>query len=218
MFCFYRVVVGGNNTTKNPPGNGQPTDININFKLFPDDYFTGYDVYAALVGSNNKGQSYTGSITEKTLAVTTFLGESAIPVESKTEFTITNGGFGSATLKNYYSVNADDRRFLGVGGNIVTVSATTTPIPETARIGDSGMIGTYIDNANFETTLSWRLEDGFNGNAKLVLLNVTDKPSGDLDNRFTTTYLIQPDGSRLSVKLVTYNDNVNIEVTLEGDY
>ncbi|HHI92056.1 MAG TPA: hypothetical protein ENK04_00870 [Gammaproteobacteria bacterium] len=210
---------GGGNSTPNLSVGGLPTDTSIDFKLFPDNYFTNYDVSAALTGADNQGRTYTGNTTEKTLNETVFLGDPAIPVQTDMVFTISNGGFGAASLTSYYSVDAGDRRFLGSrNNNVETVSATTTPIPETANIGDAGVIGTYIDNSNAETSLSWKLEDGFNGNAKLVLSNVTNDQSGVLDNTFTTTYLIKPDGSRLSVELKTFNANINTEVTLTGNY
>jgi len=209
---------GGNGTSTNSGGNGSPTDINLDFKLYPDNYFTNYDVSASLTGSDNRGITLTGSISEKTLPTTTFLGESSIPIQTKMDFTASNGGFASATLDIHYGMNANDRRFLGIDGDVVTVSATTNTIPQTARIGDAGSVGVYIRNNNFETTLSWRLEDGLNGNAKLLFLDTTNNQSGELDNTFTTTYLIKPDGTRLSVQLITFNVNINTEVTLDGDY
>jgi len=209
---------GGNGTTPNSGASGNPTDTSIDFKLFPDNYFTSYDVSTPLTGSDNKGNTLIGNIIEKTLVTTTFLGESSIPVQVKMDFTASNGGFAVATLENHYNTNTNDRRFLGVSGDVVTVSATNNTIPQTAKIGDTGPVGIYVSNVNFESTLTWKLEDGFDGNAKLIFFDTTNNQAGDLDNTFTTTYLIKPDGTRLSVELVTFNDNVNLEVTLNGDY
>ncbi len=209
---------GDNSTTTNAGGSGTPTDTSLDFNLFPDNYFTTYDVSATLAGSDNKGNTYTGSSSEKTLPTTTFLGESSTPIQSKIDFTISNGGFASVTQNQYFSTNATDRRFLGVDGNVVTVSANTNTIPLAAKIGDSGTVGTYTDNGSSVSTLTWRLEDGFNGNAKLTFSNTTNNQLGNLDNTFTTTYIIKPDGTRLSVEIKTFNVNVDLEVTLSGDY
>jgi len=162
--------------------------------------------------------NYTGSTSEKTLPSSTFLGTLSIPLETKIQFTASNGAFGTAVLNSHYSTDINNRKFLGVDGDITTVSANTTAIPQTAKIGDSGVIGTYVDDTGFESFLSWRLDDGQNGNAKLVLLNDTNNQSGTLDNTVTTTYLIEANGNRLSVELETFNVNVNTRVTFNGTY
>ncbi|HHH47276.1 MAG TPA: hypothetical protein ENK51_00080 [Gammaproteobacteria bacterium] len=208
----------GDSTSPGPGGSGTPTDTNIDFNLFPDNYFADYAASANLTGSDNLGNTYTGNAAEKTLPETTFLGESAIPIEVKISFNASNGGFAAITQNQYFNTNASDRRFLGIDGDIVTVSASTAAIPATARIGDSGTAGTYTDNTGSTSTLKWSLEDGFNGNAKLIFLTSTTAPSGALDNTFTTTYLIQPDGTRLSVEIKTFNATVGMEVTLSGNY
>ena len=209
---------GGGGTSPSTGGGGTPTDTSLSFKIFPDNYFVNYDVSASLTGADNKGITYTGSISEKTLAETTFLSENAIPIETKINFTSSNGGFAAVIQNQYFGTNVSDRRYLGVNGVVETVSANTNTIPATGKIGDSGTVGTYTDNAGSISTLTWSIEDGFNGNAKLVFITTTNNSLGNLDNTFTTTYLIKPDGTRLSVELKTYNVNVDLEVTLSGDY
>lgn len=196
----------------------KPTNPSINFKLFPSNYFTSYDVSASLTGSDSRGMQLAGSIKEKTLPKANFMGSFAIPITVETEFTAFGVGFGLAIVTSHYNSVVNNRRFLGVSGDITTIKATTTPIPVTAKIGESGVTGTYIDKRNFKTKLSWQLADGFNGKAKLILLNETKKPSGVLDNRFKTTYLIHPNGTRESVELETYNDTIKLTVTLMGKY
>jgi len=195
----------------------KPTSKNIKFKLFPSNYFTTYNVSADLTGSDNQGNSYTGTLQEKTFSKTKYLGKSAIPVKTVMGF-VMSSGYGTASLENYYSAKGKNIHFLGVSGDIETVSAKTFAIPDTAKIGRSGKIGTYTDKRNFKTNLSWQLEDGFNGKAKFIILNKTTKPSGVLDNTFKTTYLIQKNGKRDAVELETYNDTVKIRMTLKGTY
>lgn len=190
---------------------------NTLFKLFPNNYFTTYNISIKLSGSDNFGNSYSGGIIEKTLAKTTFLGKTAIPVQTIMSF-VMSSGYGMATLNNYYSPKVKDKHFLGVSGDLDTVTANTSAIPNTAKIGSSGTVGEYIDKRNFKTLLTWRLEDGGSNKAKLILINKTYKPSGVLDNTFTTTYLIKSNGKRLSVEYETFNVNVNVKVTLKGTY
>jgi len=199
-------------------GKDKPTNTSISFKLFPSTYFTNYDVAADLAGTDSRGIKLVGHITEKTLSKTMFTGNMAIPIQTVTEFPALGMGFGTAIVNSYYNTIVSNRRFLGISGDITTVIATTTPIPITAKIGKSGKIGTYTNKRSFKTILSWQLNDGFNGKAKLTFLNTTNKPSGILDNTFKTTYLIHPDGKRDSVELEIYNDTIKLTVTLKGDY
>lgn len=202
--------------------NGTPTDTSIDFNFFPPTFFTDYDATADLSGvfSNppSSDQDATGNLTEMLQDPTAFLGETAIPIQTTLTFTATSGIGGTALNTEYYSIDENNRRFLGVSGDVTITSSTPVTLPATARIGDSGNVGVYIDLDGMESTITWRLEDGFNGNAQLILFNSTNKVSGSLDNTFTTTYLIQPDGTRLSVELVTFNDTVKITNTLSGDY
>ncbi|CAH1386351.1 hypothetical protein [Candidatus Nitrotoga sp. M5] len=206
----------GDNSTNNTSGSSTPT--NIEFKFFPANYFTTYDVFTTLTGSDNHGNTYTGNTSDKTLTTSTFLGKNTIPIESKINFTVSHGGFAAVTQNQYFGINASDRRFLGVDGDVATVSATTNTIPITAKIGDSGTSGIYTDKDGFVSTITWQLSDGLNGNAKLVISNTTNDQFGSLDNTFTTTYIISTDGTRKSVEFKTFNMNVNLEVTLRGVY
>ncbi len=205
-------------TAASAANKAQPTSTSIKFQLFPGNYFIDYDVSASLTGSDSRGINLTGNIAEKLLLRTAFLGIRVSPIQTTTAFFAVGMGFGTAIVTSYYSTNVNVRRFVGVSGDITTVKATTTDIPVRAKIGQSGIIGTYIDKRNFTSTLSWQLDDGFNGLAKLIFLNTTTKPSGDLDNTFKTTYLIQQNGKRETVELETYNDTIKLTVTLKGRY
>jgi len=209
---------GGGASTNTNNGAGTPTGTSIDFNIFPPGFFTSYNVSANLSGSDIRGGTYTGTTADALQIQTTFLGDPALPVQGVISFTISNGGFGTATLFSYFSTAANDRRFLGVSGDVTTVSANTSAIPLTAKIGNSGVMGNYMDNAGFNTSVTWRLDDGFNGRANLMITNVTTDASGAIDNTMQTTYLIEPDGSRVSVKYVTTNLNVSNVVTLTGDY
>ncbi len=213
---------GGSTATGTGGGGGTPTDTTIDFSLFPPTFFTSYDVSADLSGTFSNGVSpdvaVTGSVTEKIQAQSTFLGQAAIPFLTTTTFT-SSIAFGTAVITNYYNMDAANRRFLGSEDDVTSTALTTpTVIPKTARIGDSGSVGVYVDVDGLESTITWRLEDGFDGKAKLIILNKTNKASGAPDNTVTTIYLIQPDGTRLSVEIVTFNETVQITNTLSGVY
>ena len=213
---------GGDSAATTGAGAGAPTDTTIDFSLFPPTFFTSYDVSADVSGTFSDGVNpdvaVTGSVTEKIQAQSTFSGQAAIPFLTTTTFTSSIVS-GTAVITNYYNMDDANRRFLGSEDDVIS-SAPATPavIPKTARIGDSGNVGVYVDTDGLESTITWRLEDGFDGKAKLIVLNKTKSVSGTPDNTVTTTYLIQADGTRISVELVTFNEVVQITNSLSGVY
>ena len=97
------------------------------------------------------------------------------------------------------------------------MSATTTAIPETAKIGDFGVIGTYTDNAGSVDVQSWRLDDGGNGLAKLVQLSTEKDQFGNLELSSTTTTVINTSGETLSRQEVIFFANEGVTLTLNGN-
>lgn len=194
-----------------------PTDTSIDFKTFPSDYFTSYNKTMTLKGSGNTGDKYTLVYSEQTLSQTTFLSTPAIPVQMQLQFTNhSTGGFVNATGSTYYTASASDRHLIGYDGDTATVSSTTTAIGQTARIGGFGVVGEYIDNAGDKESVSWRLDDGFNGKAKLVLLFDNEDQYGNFESSETQTFLIDQAGNRLSMEVVIYYADSGITVTLKG--
>ena len=194
-----------------------PTDTSIDFATFPQNYFSSYNKTMTLTGSDTTGDRYTLVVSEQTLPQTTFLSTSAIPIQQQLQ--ITNNSTGGVTndIGNiYYTISASDRHYIGDDGDSVTVSSTTTAIPQTARIGDFGVVGEYIDNAGDKDTVSWRLDDGFNGNAKFVILINSEDQYGSFTGSETQTYLIDQTGNRLSLDVIIYYADSGIAVTLKG--
>lgn len=188
-----------------------PTDTNTSFNLFPPSYFSLYKKTMVLSGSDNTGIIYTMVFTEQNLSQTTFLSAPAIPIRTQTDLENFNtGGFVSEISNNYFSTTAGDRHLLGSDGATTTVLATTTAIPPTAKIGDFGNIGTYTDNVTNVENISWKLEDGFNGDAKLVLL------FNFVDGSEEQTFLISPNGTRKSLSIVLFSLDTGITITLSG--
>lgn len=184
-----------------------PTDPETVFSLFDPLAFTaGPSLTLNLTGSDTVGGVYQGTAVAQVLADTIFLGEAAVPQQTQLELVnTTDSSTISETDIDYYSTSATDRRLLGREDNdSFTVSAVTTAIPQTAKIGDAGNVGTYTNNAGEVDTITWRLEDGFNGRAKFLLLETTKDQFGNLISNQTTTSLIETDGSSASITLELY--------------
>lgn len=199
--------------------NFEPTDPNTVFNLFPPSYFTSYSSSYNFTGSDTAGGRFTGTFSAQTLSPTTFLGEAAIPILGLLELinTVTNAQV-SSTATVYFSDTPNDRRYLGSSSSLTTtVSATTYPIPETALIGDFGLIGTYTDNAGDTTEESWRLDDGGSGTAIFVKLSTTTDQYNDLVTSTTTRDKIATNGSVISESLSVYYADLDVTLTLNSN-
>lgn len=195
---------GGDSTT--------PTDPDTVFNSFPPEFFTSYNKTFNFTGSSNLGDTLTATFSQQTMSETVFLSTPAIPILTQQQVTNTKtGAIANAVGNAYYSTSASDRRYLGHDGDTVTVSATTSPIPETAKIGDIGVIGTYTQNDGSVTTQSWRLDDGSNGRGELVLLFTHKDQFDNLEYNETQKYLIDTSGNVLTMSVVlSYADGTII--------
>ena len=212
---FFLILIQG--CSSGGGDSNTPTNPTIPFSLFPSNYFTNYNKTINLSGSDTTGDKYTLVITEQTEAQSSFLGTPAIPILTQAQFTnTTTGGFTSFIRNDYFTTSASDRHYLGDDGDSPTVSSLTTAIPQTATIGSFGAIGTYTDNAGEVETSSWRLDDGFNGKAKVVLLFNYKDQFGNATGSESQTYIIDESGNRISATVVFFDKASGITITLSG--
>lgn len=151
--------------------NSEPTDPDTVFRTSTAGSVTaGRSETTNCTGSDTAGGVFTAVIAQQTQAQTTFLGEPAIPIVTQLQLTNTaSGGFVSTIGTSYFSPSEVDRRYLGYSNNSsTTVAATTSPLPQTVKIGDFGNTGTYTDNAGDVEVQSWRVDDGGSGKAIFV--------------------------------------------------
>ena len=194
-----------------------PTDPNTAFRTSPAGSFTeGSSGTMNCKGKDTDGGKHTAVFSSLTQAQTTFLGIPAIPILGQLQLTNTVTNAMVSTIgTSYASTSAGDRRYLGYSNSTTTtVSATTSVIPETVKIGDFGNTGTYTDNVGNVDVKSWRVDDGGSGRAELVALsNVTDQ-FGDLQTSSTTTDLIDKGGNVISEVVVIYYATLGVTLTL----
>jgi hypothetical protein len=196
-----------------------PTAPDTVFQLFqPGAFTTGFSEVMNYTGTDTAGGVWKGVVSDQTQLQSTFLGQPAIPILSQVQLTNTaNGAVISNIGTAYYSTSATDRHYLGYSDSFTsTVLATTTAIPETAKIGDFGVIGTYTDNAGSVDVQSWRLDDGGSGRAKIVQLSTESDQFGTLELSTTTTTLIDTSGNTISRTLVIFFADINVTLTLNG--
>jgi len=211
-------------------GIENPTDPNTVFNLFPSDYLTeGYSETYVLSGQEElTGDTFTGSFTLQTQVQDLFNSESAVPMYKELE--ITNSSTGGTSTKSgvdYYSTNYTNINYLGYSGILhfsgisstqITESASTTMLPITGKIGDSGVIGTYVDSYDDTKSLTWSIHDAGNGNAKLKIVTTTSPNQlGTVLLIEEETYTINPDGVRLSIVIRIEYTYSGITINLNGN-
>ena len=194
-----------------------PTDPNTVFRTFPAGFFVeGRSGMMNCTGKDTNGDKYTAVWSDQTQAQTTFLGDPAIPLLGQLQLTNTStGAFVSTIGTSYASTSAVDRRKLGYSdATTTTVSATTSVLPETVKIGDFGNTGTYTDNAGNVDVESWRVDDGGSGRAKLVTLSTETDQFGDLQTSSTTTDLIDTGGNVISEVVEVFFATLGVTLSL----
>lgn len=194
-------------------------DPGIEFPSFPSGLFTeGLANTTNYTGTGSDGSRWEATISEQTLAQSTFLGQPAIPILKELQLTNTStGGTIPAISTEYYTTVPNDRHYLGFrNSETETVTAVTSAIPLTAKIGDSGIIGTYTDNAGAISEQTWRLEDGLNGRAKRVVITTEKDQSDTVTSIITLTNIIETNGNLIASNLVIEFINLGLTLTFDG--
>lgn len=203
-------------------GGNTPTDPSLVFSLFPPDYFGGaYSDSYSLSGSDNTGDGYTATIAVQSGSTATFNAQSVLTIDQQVTITnTTTNAVGTGSSESYFSTDLNNLMAVGaynITDNITALPTSVSVIPLTGSIGDFGNIGSYALSDGTSTVNSWALQDGFNGNAKLVTTYVARDSLNALDYTEIDTYTINEDGSIIRVNVViTLHQLGNITITLSG--
>lgn len=205
--ALFIVSCGDSSTSANPDSE---------FDIFPSSMFvTGTNKITNFTATDSNENSYTLILSEQTLADSQFLSQTAITIMSQLHLTnLSTGASISSFMTSFFSTSATERRFIGFStSQSATVSAETSIIPQTAKIGDFGSVGTYTDNVGNVTTKSFRVENGGNGNGKVVILTIErDQFEAILLTEAITT-LIDPNGNILSQAIVLFFADSDVTLT-----
>ena len=221
-FCLITLSAcgGGSSGGSDDDSSFEPTDPNTVFRTFPAGYFTpGESSTQNCTGEDSDGDNYSAAVSAQTQAETTFLGVPAIPIVALLQLTNTStGAFASNLGTSYASTSELDRRYLGYSDDTTTtVAATTSSLPQTVKIGDFGITGTYTDNAGNVEVKSWRVDDGGSGRAKLVSLSTDKDQFGNLVTSSITTDLIDTNGNVISEVVEIFYADFGVTLTLNCD-
>jgi len=205
--------------------NQKPTDRSIPFRLYPSNFWdSDYQENYSISGTAKRSDtvSVTGSLKSKSNGLASVNSVQAQSVYSTmTTKETSTGALITASSTGYYSTDANQMRYLGsLSNGVYTTARSNSIIPLTAKIGDFGSIGQYVNSAdsNIEN-LGWELQDGYNGNAKFIITNSEYSGYGDatLVRSSVESYLITPDGNRLSMNYDDTNHQEGIIIKVSGD-
>ena len=159
------------------------------FNIFPPGFFGGNYLHnITFTGSDTDSSIHTATLLEESGADTTF---NSISVKTiKETLLITNvGGGGSVSggLSNqYYTNDLNNLKYVGyfVGINNVATATSSSIMPITTYIGDSGTMGSYERSDGSTFTITWQLVADSDANAKYITTTV----SRDNDVNATLSY------------------------------
>ena len=202
-------------------GSGGGKSPTKEFQLFPDNYLAaGFSESYAIIGEDQRGIPFTGTYRIERWPESEFNSQPTIPLFEilKYQNLFTNAVI---TSTSYYTTSLSALEIVDIASSlqpgVETVSSASTVIPRTARIGDSGEIGTYIDNAGNTTVFYWDLTRAPNGRAYLTLYGSITDQFEELTGTLETTYTISANGNRSNVSIILHSAKQNITLNFSGN-
>lgn len=164
----------------------------------------------------------TGDWSIQSGTTTTFNSQSVTTIDQDLSITnLTSGATSSGLSETYYSTDTSNPTLLGdyrTTDGVSSMATSTTPIPLSGSIGDFGAVGSYTLSDGTSSSITWALEDGYNGKAKLVVTSTIRDTSNVLYATEVDTWTISQDGTREAVKVtITYHQSGNLTVILSGN-
>lgn len=201
-------------------GNNDDSSNKV-YQLFPTNYLSAnFNEDYTLTGTDQIGIPYDATYHVEARAETTFNKTAVIPVFEYLKFknllTRLSLVIPSTT---YYATSLSTLEIIGLSdtlNGLDTALATTTIIPQTAKIGDSGDIGTYIDNVGNTTIYNWKLTRAPKGHAHLTLYGSITDQFDELTGSVETTYEINSEGERSNIYITLFYKKQNTTLEFSG--
>lgn len=169
-----------------------------------------------LTGTDSNGLTYTGSIRIVDRGETTYSSQPAIQTDASITLSDSNGGVTSGSVSLFGDLTTRAHLADTDNDDGVTCMATqTTPLPETAKINESGALYSETCSDGTAHTESWRLESDASGFAKLIYTATDTDASGNDDGGEESIYIINVLGDVISVTFISTFAN-GFTLTLSG--
>lgn len=175
-----------------------------------------------LTGSDTLGNAWNCSMTIVSDGTTTF--ENNNVTKCRMIVTFASPAVSTTTSADYYlASNGVFYKTVVSTGETWIPSTQNSPIPDNAKVGDSGSLSDLTSNDGTRRTSTWKLEDASNGNYKFVVSSVDKNASSVIDSREYDTYYIDSTGNaykfsvtiELSDRTITMTGNRNTETATD---
>lgn len=199
----------------------EPVRQPLQYRLFPAGYFsTGHREDYAITGSSPAGLVLEGTHIEVTGQVKEFNGETVVTLLQENDWvdTQTSDAFTTAELQ-HYTLETAQRRLMGIEDLVnpsVATSLDPKSLPVTAGIGDSGVIGSYLDNLGRIIEKTWRVEAAGNDMARVIFETVVIENGRQVTAEGSIGYVIDTAGNRQEISIVFDVKALNDPVTWTG--
>ena len=193
--------------------------------MFPAEYFdAGYKENYVVTGSDDFGRNYTGSYKILTGVKAIFNGVEVIPVDSILSYTANISGVETTpvtiTLTQYYSA-AVPRQYIGsVNRNtslVLSLQDEATDIPILAVSDSSGEAARLVASDSSIEKIDWSVSSNTDGTYDMTYsYNDTDSAGGLIANE-VHTFVVNPDGQRLSWEMISDIPSLTNTVRFSGN-
>lgn len=167
--------------------------------------------FPAMFGSDTLGHSYSGSYAVIADGATTFESQNVTKVRSLVTLQVAGGSAASGTTTLYYQVS-DGTLYKSVSSYGITYTPTSqTPLPSSAKVGDSGAFVTVSGSDGTTSTTTWALNADYNGASRLVISSV-EKTGSTVTSTEADTYYLDAAGNptKVAISVTTSGVTVNL--------
>lgn len=168
--------------------------------------------FPLLVGADLEGQTWSGSYSMIADGTRTFQGRNL--TRSREVITLqVAGGIPTISISTKYFEVADAGIYQIVFNTGVSyLPVAQSPLPDVAKIGDSGSLGTFAGSDTSTVTVTWELKPAFSGLATLEISSVVH--AGAMEATEIDSYLLDSTGIPTTVTLSA--TTMGTTVTLSG--
>ena len=167
--------------------------------------------FPSLVGSDLQGHAWSGSLKETAYGVINFEGQNVTRCDSLISLQMAGGASATGSSSQYFLTSNGSFYKVVDSDGTVYVPTSQNQLPNSAKVGETGIIGTFSGSDGSTVAMNWTLNAGFNGDSYLVISSVT-KQGTTTTSTETDTYQLNAAGApiALSISVTTAGTTVTL--------
>ena len=203
----------GGGGSANQSSTGKSVDLSIVKGYITGTAAAGSKMSFMMSGTDNTGQVWEGNITFVSDGETTF--ESEDVTKSITTFSRTKPMVRTVTSADYYLKSSGTfYKEVDSLGNIYVPGKQNPAFPDSANIGDSGILGDDVCSDGTSATKTWQLEADSNGNSKFIAFRINRDASNVETYMTKATLYLDSSGNPYKYSItITYSDGTTFSLS-----